>query len=96
MAGTESSSAGRKGLGCGVGKCCTTTCLFLFISTIAIIVAATIINTAMAVAMYRLLLGLELALSAIALVVAAGVGDLLFAAEPDDSVDGKGLDVSPV
>ena len=47
-------------------------------------------------AMYRLVLGFDLALSAIALVVAAGVGDLLFAAESDDSVDGKGLDVSSV
>ena len=96
MAGTESSSAGRKGLGCGLGKCCTTTCLFLFISAMAIIVAAAIIDTEIAVAIYRLVLGLDLALSAIALVVAAGVGDLLFAAESDDSVDGKGLDVSPV
>jgi len=62
----------------------------------AIIVAAAIIDTEIAVAIYRLVLGLDLASSAIALVVAAGVGDLLFAVESDDSVDGKGLDVSPV
>lgn len=62
----------------------------------AIIVVAAIIDTEIAVAIYRLVLGLDLASSAIALVVAAGVGDLLFAVESDDSVDGKGLDVSPV